>query len=178
MSDQVLLPSADALDACLDLLGKLPNEPVTLQLHDPIYLMRRDSDPLQLPLLRVALDTHQDHALARQVSALLEAWMPRIEDDLESVLGRDGPIPDGVDPLRELARRLEESKGVRAMLEDRIEDLEGRTRRWMQTSNVLASAGALIAIIGVVGWLVALGALSIPWVESPTVDTEELEAIE
>jgi hypothetical protein len=172
------LPSLEALDVCLELLAKQPGEIGTLELHDPIYLMRRDADPLQLPILRASLELHSEHPVARQISGLLVAWLPKVEQNLESVLRKDAPIPQGVEPLAELASRLEESRRVRMMLEERVTQLEARAGLWMRTSNVLAAAGALIAVVGVIGWLVALGALSIPWVESPTVEVPESEADE
>ena len=58
------------------------------------------------------------------------------------------------------------------MLEERIETLEERLSMWMRTANILSGVGALVAVVAIVGWLAALGALSIPWLDSPVVEID------
>ena len=172
VDDELRLPASGLLDRCLELLTQGAGEPGTLELHDPLYLMRRDGDPTQIAALWRALESFPHHPAGSAIRGLLAAHLPRIENSLESVLARDEPIPEGRDPLEELGLRLSRSRRVRGLLEDRIAELESRLSAWMRTANVLAAVGALVAVVALVGWLIALGALSIPWVEVPEIEVE------
>ena len=166
------LPDLEALGRCLSLLSERAQEVGTLELHDPIYLMQRDRDPAQLLELWNAMKLYTGHPAVPQIRNILAPWLPKVEHDLASVLRQDSPIPEGVDPLEELARRLNQSRRVRVMLEERVEGLEERLSLWVRTANILSAVGALVAVVAIVGWLAALGALSIPWLDSPTVEMD------
>jgi hypothetical protein len=174
MDEEPRLPAAGLLDRCLELLTQGAGEPGTLELHDPLYLMRRDADPTQIASLWRALESYPHHSAASAIRGLLAAHLPRIENSLESVLARDEPIPEGMDPLEELGIRLSRSRRVRGLLEERITELEHRLSAWTRTANVMAAVGALAAVVALVGWLIALGALSIPWVDPPEIEVESV----
>ena len=70
--------------------------------------------------------------------------------------------------------RLSRSRRVRGLLEERITELEHRLSAWTRTANVMAAVGALAAVVALVGWLIALGALSIPWVDPPEIEVESV----
>jgi len=164
------LPKTEALEACLALLADATNVAGTMEIHDPLYLMLRDRDPEQLTRLRAALDVHSNHPAGTAVRSLLSAWLPQVERTVESVLAGDAPIPEGRDPLEELAQRLSDARRVRFLLEERVGELEVRLAVWMRTANVFAAVGALLAVLTIVGWMAALGALNIPWVDSPVLE--------
>ena len=89
------LPDLDALERCLTLLSERTNEPGTLDLHDPLYLMKRDADPGQLQELWSVMSVHSSHPSVPQIRQILAPWLPLMEQDLASVLRQDAPIPEG-----------------------------------------------------------------------------------
>jgi len=88
----------------------------------------------------------------------------------------DGPIPVGADLLTEVRRRLLRAREVRRVLEARIATMERHGRLLNSTANGMAAVAAFLAVFALMGWLAALGAWEIPWLEAPELPKPELPA--
>ena len=169
------LPSDETLCACLDVLGSYVGERGTMALHDPVYLAHREGSVVHLKDLVVALEKYPHHPASGRLQELLKDFIPPSLRSLGTILEDDAPVGDGVDLLDVLEQRLKTARRTRLILEERVEQLEYERRSGWRTANVLAAAGAMIAVIALIGWLLALGAISISWLENPSPDVEMID---
>ncbi len=155
------------LRAAIEILEGYPSHPSTGPLHDPVYAMLMEPGGSSMDDLAIALEDHTSHPGAEELRALFAGYVRLADLDLDTILMRHGVAVAGVDPIATVDRRLREDTDVRKVLERRITILEndlGHTRR---IANGLAAAGAMVAVFGILGWLIALGALEIEWIDPP-----------
>ena len=168
MSDQV--PSPADLQRVLNRLDAFVHAPGTIALHDVLYRMLKEPDPAHVSALVSVLAAHPSHPLRREIEAELSPWLAGVPQSLEDVLLQDGPLPDTVDPVQEVRRRLSRAREVRRVLEERILSLERQGRTLYSTAYGMAAVAAFLAVFSVMGWLAALGFWEIPWLDPPTLE--------
>jgi hypothetical protein len=161
------VPPEAVIRQLLDRMEAFVSARGTVEIHDPLYAMLSDPDPRHLGGLSEALSDHPNHPLARELAIELSPWLVLVKASLEDVLRRDGPIPEGVDPVDEVRRRLLRAAEVRRVLEARIAGEERQGALMNNTANGMAAIAAFLAVFALMGWLAALGVWEIPWLEEP-----------
>ncbi|MCB9777900.1 MAG: hypothetical protein H6742_05000 [Alphaproteobacteria bacterium] len=158
------LPSTDALRRALDALEPHATHPATGALHDPLYALLTDRDPDALVALRAALGRHGGHPAAGALHDALGAAVALPPRTLAQILADRGPALDD-DSLRDVELRLDRATEREAVLRDRVEQQEQELAGARRTVELLAAVGALLAVATLIGWLGALDAWTIAWVE-------------
>jgi hypothetical protein len=146
--------------------------PQTGALHDPLYALLQGDGTMTA--VAAALAQHISHPARTALMALLGPYIEVATVDLEQILRRHGPLEAEADPVAEVDRRLADAASHSRVLRARIGELERQVEGHSRTANALAAAGAMVAIFGLIGWLVALGWIEVAWMDSPTVDGPEL----
>jgi hypothetical protein len=151
------------LEAAIAALEVHVQHPGTGALHDPIYgLLQGEAD--QLEALSVAMLDQVGHPAAAQLRELLDAYVALPVPSIEAVVARHGGLQD-VEPIGEIDRMLSDAVAARGILSARVGALEADAQALGRTANGMAAVGALVAVFGIIGWLVALGWLQIAWIE-------------
>lgn len=171
MSDPVP-PPAD-LQRVLDRLDAFVHASGTIEIHDVLYRMLQEPAPAHSAALVSVLSAHPAHPLRVEIETALSPWLSETPQTLEDVLLQDGPLPDTVDPVQEVRRRLSRAREVRRVLEERIRGLERHGRMLHGTANGMAAVAAFLAVFSAMGWLAALGVWPIDWLDAPTLEPPE-----
>ena len=153
-------PVLEAAIAALELHAQHPG---TGALHDPIYGMLQ-GDSGQLELLSAAMLAQSGHPASGALRELLGPYIEVPVPTVEAVLLRHGGVA-GEDVVLQVDQMLTEADQARRVLSARVHALEAQAGALGRTANGMAAVGALIAVFGMIGWLVALGWLEIAWIE-------------
>lgn len=155
------------LEAAIAALEIHAQHPGTGALHDPVYAMLQGEDEAAaLQALGQALASGAAHPAASALRAILGEAVVLPEPSIEAVLAKHGGI--GVlEPVEEVDSLLTDARETRRVLSARIDALEAQAAALGRMANGLAAVGALLAMFGLIGWLVALGRLEIAWIEAP-----------
>ncbi len=155
------------LTNALDVLEPYAAHPGTGALHDPIYaLLSGDEDATEAEVA-AALGAQLGHPATGTLRKVLAPHIDWPAPTLREILARHEPLPAEQDELAEVDKRLTEATARERIHRDRILELQSHIEQLMRTANGLAAAGAMVAIFGAIGWLVALGWLNIHWIDAP-----------
>ncbi len=160
------------LESAIAALELYVQHPGTGALHDPLYGLLRGGRPQAREELAEALSAHTGHPAASTLRELLSEHLELPALSLEVIVVRHGADPER-DALAEAERLLTDAATTRRVLSGRVESLEAQTAALSRTANGMAAVGALVAVFGMIGWLIALGWLEVSWIEPPVPERPE-----
>jgi len=153
------------LEAALAALEPHAQHPGTGALHDPLYALLKGDDGDAVAEFALALVSQSGHPAAGTLREMLGSHVALPAPTLEAILRQYEPLAEGADPLVQADRMLWEAKEARRVLSTRVLGLETEVRSLSRTANAMAAAGAILAIFGAIGWLIAMGWLEIQWLD-------------
>ena len=179
---RVRLPSKATFDAALDVLETHASHPGTMELHDPLYAAAQGRRAKLLAPVAVAFARHPGHPAMPALKELLGRHLALPERTLAQVLAgshvvsedKAGSPPSQAELLAQVEQRFARSAEVEKVLRARVLELESKTRQLGRTANGLAAVGALLAVLLILAWMVALDLIEVNWMDPPTPANPEL----
>ncbi len=158
---------AAARREALDALDPHALHPLTADVHDLLYEMDPEPELAGLHTLVALLERHRDYPARGRIVAAVGAWLELPAPSLRDVLQATGPIPPDTPLVEVVGQRLGRAAEEREVLLARVRLVEDERDRLGAVANGTAVVGAIVAIVALLGWLAALGAWELSWIDPP-----------